>query len=44
MNTLYGFDVVESPNIQEIPRLQLSHDFNDCYPQSGREWISYVDL
>lgn len=42
MNTLYGVNVVESPIIQEIPRLQLSHDFNDCSPEFKRymnDWL-----
>jgi hypothetical protein len=30
MQTLYGMKVIESPLITEVPKLQLSHDFNAC--------------
>ena len=42
MNFLHGMKVMESPYIQEVPRLQLSHDFNDCSPefkQHMNDWL-----
>ena len=30
MSTLFGMKIVESPLIAEVPKLQLSHDFNAC--------------
>jgi hypothetical protein len=42
MNFLHGMKVMESPLIQEVPRLQLSRGFNDCSPefkQHMNDWL-----
>lgn len=34
MNPCSGISIIESPFVQPVPRLQLSHDFDACSPES----------
>lgn len=41
--TLLGYiKVVEDPNITEVPRLQLSHNFNACSPEFKAEMNAWL--
>lgn len=42
MQTLYGMKVIESPLITEVPKLQLSHDFNACSPGFKAEMNTWL--
>ena len=33
MQFLSGIRVIESPLVQPVPKIQLSHDFNACSPE-----------
>ena len=42
MQTLLGMKVIKSPLITEVPRLQLSHDFNACSPEFKEEMNAWL--
>jgi hypothetical protein len=42
MMMLNGMKIIESPLIAEVPRLQLSHGFNDCTPKFKAEMNNWL--